>query len=175
MGIGHGARPWEIEKKTDSWIEVSIPRIIEDDLIDRAAAMRKSRRNGRRRNSRLLLQGRVFCGRCGTRMARGNNGPKGIAVHVCEHRNRRYRDRPKERCAAPRLHADMVLEAAIKAAVQALRSPASTQRLAMGAIKSMRRRLAEHYRWVELAVKNIERLREERRRLALTYRHALIL
>lgn len=45
----------------------------------------------------------------------------------------------------------------------------------MGAIKSMRRRLAEHYRWVELAVKNIERLREERRRLALTYRHALIL
>jgi site-specific DNA recombinase len=61
------------EKPRSEWIPISVPPIVEQELFDRATAIRRENRPSRRRppsisGSKVLLTGLLFCGKCGARM-----------------------------------------------------------------------------------------------------------
>lgn len=61
------------EKPRDEWILVPVPPIIDQELFDRATALRRENRPSRRRppsvtGSKLLLSGLLYCGKCGARV-----------------------------------------------------------------------------------------------------------
>lgn len=61
------------EKPRDEWIPIPIPPIIDQELFDRATALRRENRPSRRRppsvaGSKVLLSGLLYCGKCGARI-----------------------------------------------------------------------------------------------------------
>lgn len=61
------------EKPRDEWIPIPVPPIIDQELFDRATALRRENRPSRRRppsvsGSKVLLTGLLYCGKCGARV-----------------------------------------------------------------------------------------------------------
>lgn len=58
-------------KPRDEWIEVKVPRVVNDDLFERTQHLLQTRRNYCERNAKYnyLLQGLVKCGDCGNTIA----------------------------------------------------------------------------------------------------------
>ena len=140
VGRGKNVRNWHSNRRAGHRVAVEIPHIIDDRTFELAAERRKRRWRGMERKGQIALQGRVWCGACGLRMQRGNNGPLDIPVHACPNRSRSRINNLGRSCVAPRPHAADVHDAVVSSAVAALRRPALSQRVLQAAQRRLRAR-----------------------------------